>query len=63
MKANSLIKNFLATKKNTSFIDVWKPMLNKVGTPVEDLFVEDRLQMNEKGYAIWEKKIKPYLVK
>ena len=50
-------------KKNTAFIDVYKQMLNADGTPMEDIFIEDKLHMNAKGYAIWQKIIEPYLLK
>jgi len=62
-EANSLIKNFLKDKKNTAFIDVYHKMLNKNGTPIKDIFIEDELHMNAKGYAIWQKTIEPYLIK
>jgi lysophospholipase L1-like esterase len=62
-RGNALIKEFLATKKKTAFVDVWTPMLNEDGKPREELFIEDRLHMNAKGYAIWQKKIEPYLLK
>ena len=62
-KGNALIKEFLATKKKTAFVDVWTPMLNEEGRPREELFVADRLHMNEKGYAIWTEKIRPCLLK
>lgn len=61
--ANSLIKNFLKGKKNAAFIDVYHSMLNEDGTPKKDIFIEDGLHMNAKGYAIWQKIIKPYLLK
>lgn len=61
-RGNSLIKKFLKKEKNTAYVDVWKPMLNNDGRPREELFVEDKLHMNEKGYAIWQKKIGPYLL-
>jgi lysophospholipase L1-like esterase len=38
-------------------------MLNKNGTPIKDIFLEDELHMNAKGYAIWQKAIQPYLLK
>ena len=60
--ANRLIKNFLATKKNTAFVNVWALMLDKNGKPREELFVADRLHMNDEGYAVWTKKLKPYLL-
>jgi lysophospholipase L1-like esterase len=62
-EANSLIKKFLKNKKNTAFIDVYHKMLNKNGTPIKDIFLEDELHMNAKGYAIWQKAIQPYLLK
>jgi lysophospholipase L1-like esterase len=60
---NALIKDFLKKEKKTAYVDVWKPMLNEEGKPKEELFVEDKLHMNEKGYAIWQKKIEPKLVR
>lgn len=62
-QANSLIKSFLAKQKNTSYIDVFNPMLLPNGKPKPDLFLEDKLHMNEKGYVIWQKAIQPYLIK
>ncbi|RYZ29367.1 MAG: G-D-S-L family lipolytic protein [Chitinophagaceae bacterium] len=62
-RGNALIKEFLATEKKTAFVDVWMPMLTEDGKPREELFLADRLHMNEKGYAIWTEKIAPHLVK
>lgn len=62
-EANLLIKNYLKTKRNTAFIDVYNKMLNTDGTPIKEIFIEDNLHMNAKGYAIWKKVIMPYLVK
>lgn len=62
-KANSLIQKFLKDKKNADFIDVFHSMLNKNGLPRKDIFLSDGLHMNEKGYAIWQKIIQPYLIK
>ena len=62
-KANSLIKKFLKGKQNASFIDVYHAMLDKDRLPKKDIFLEDGLHMNAKGYAIWQKIIQPYLLK
>ncbi|NJB72419.1 lysophospholipase L1-like esterase [Saonia flava] len=35
-----------------AFSDVWKPMLNKRKLK-KDIFIQDGLHMNSKGYAIW----------
>jgi lysophospholipase L1-like esterase len=62
-ETNMLIKTFLEKKKKTAFIDVYHKMLKPDGTPMDDIFLEDKLHMNAKGYAIWQKAIKPYLLK
>jgi len=60
---NEMIENYLKKQKNAEFIDVWKPMLGPDGKPRQELFVEDNLHMNAKGYAIWQKLIQPTLLK
>jgi lysophospholipase L1-like esterase len=62
-EANAIIKDYLAGKPKTAFIDVYSKMLNPDGSVMSDIFVEDNLHMNAKGYAIWKKTILPYLLK
>jgi len=59
---NDAVKKFLKTKNNTSFADVYNKMFKR-GKLKEELFLEDNLHMNEKGYDIWQKAINPYLLK
>ena len=59
--ANEMIKKFLSKKSKTGFVDVYHKMLKADGTPMDDIFMEDKLHMTAKGYAIWQKAIKPYL--
>jgi lysophospholipase L1-like esterase len=63
LEANLAIKNYLKKQKKAVFIDVYYKMLKPDGTPIDDIFLEDRLHMNAKGYAIWQKIIEPYLLK
>ncbi len=60
---NDAIQTFLKKKKNAVFIDVYHKMLAADGKPIDDIFLDDKLHMNSKGYAIWQKEIAPYLVK
>jgi len=62
-EGNQLIKDFLTSQKNAVFVDVHQPMLNQSGQPIPEIFLEDSLHMNAKGYAIWKKEIEPYLIK
>lgn len=63
IEANKQIKKFLSTKSNTAFIDVFHSMLHADSKPMSSIFLSDSLHMNAKGYAIWKKKILPYLIK
>jgi lysophospholipase L1-like esterase len=63
VKVNRAIKKYLKKKKNAAYVDVYNKMFNSDGTVMADLFVGDRLHMNAKGYAIWQKAIQPYLLK
>jgi lysophospholipase L1-like esterase len=59
---NQEVKKYLKKKKHTTFINVWDSMLNASGNPMEDIFIEDKLHMNAKGYSIWQQLIEPHLV-
>jgi lysophospholipase L1-like esterase len=61
--ANKLIREFLEKQKRTGYIDVYHAMLTEDGSPMPDIFLQDNLHMNAKGYHIWQKIIEPYLIK
>ena len=62
-KVNLLIQTYLSIQPHTAFADVYHPMLNPDGSIKAEIFLEDSLHMNAKGYAIWQKVITPYLSK
>lgn len=62
-EGNQLIKDFLTMQKNSVFIDVYHLMLDDSDQPIPELFVDDGLHMNAKGYAVWKKVIEPFLLK
>lgn len=51
--ANESIRAFLKQEKHTAFVDVWPVMLGKDGNPKPEIFVDDRLHMNDDGYKLW----------
>jgi hypothetical protein len=57
-----LIKNYIAGKPNSSFIDVGT-VIFKPGTTTPDssLFRPDLLHLNSKGYDKWQLVLTPYL--
>ncbi|HVS96688.1 MAG TPA: GDSL-type esterase/lipase family protein [Puia sp.] len=62
-EANDLIRNFIAQRSHAAFVDVYHLMLNARGRPMDELFIADKLHMNEKGYKIWQQALLPYLDK
>lgn len=58
---NQQLKVWTAKQKDVSFIDVFTPMLDAQGAVKKDIFLEDGLHMNRKGYAIWTKVIQQYV--
>jgi lysophospholipase L1-like esterase len=62
-EVNAQIKSFLLKNKKTAFADVYAKMLDANGEPMHDIFLDDKLHMNAKGYAIWKEVIGPYLIK
>lgn len=63
IEANNLIQNFLSARPYTGFINVYPKMLTADGNLMPEIYVEDKLHMNAKGYIIWQKEIEPFLLK
>lgn len=60
-EANALVRAETAKMHDVRFIDVATPMLGADGKPRTDLFIEDGLHMNRKGYALWRDIVAPCL--
>ena len=60
-EANRLIHDFCKSRKGLVYLDVFTPMLDEEGQPRKELFVEDGLHLNEKGYELWTSLLKPHL--
>jgi hypothetical protein len=52
-KANNLIENVCNHHKNTWFIKTDFAFLNEKGEARDDLFISDKLHLNEDGYKVW----------
>jgi lysophospholipase L1-like esterase len=62
-ETNTQIAKFLKKEKNAAYIDIYTPMLDEVGKPRKELFLQDSLHMTPEGYAIWGITIQPYLLR
>ncbi|MFY0653584.1 MAG: hypothetical protein JXQ96_16185 [Cyclobacteriaceae bacterium] len=61
LELNKEFKKYCDSKDNMNFANVWDPMLGKDGTPMKDIFIEDGLHMNSKGYDIWAEVLREYV--
>jgi lysophospholipase L1-like esterase len=62
-EANRLIRDFLSREHNTRYVDVFSKMINDAGRPSPEIFTEDSLHMNAKGYVIWKAEIGKVLLR
>ena len=62
-KWNESVRNLAETEANLVFVDVSPPMLSADDKPRSELYTDDMLHMNEKGYKIWTKLVKINLKK
>lgn len=59
-RLNRKFKKLSRKDADLAYADVWKPMLIN-GHVMTDLFIEDGLHMNAKGYAIWYDVLKEFI--
>jgi lysophospholipase L1-like esterase len=60
-ETNALIAGFVRTLPNTGYIDIFGPMMTDSGKARPELFLPDRLHLNEAGYQLWRTVIAQHL--
>jgi lysophospholipase L1-like esterase len=61
VETNRVIREYVATRPDLGFVDLWDAMLTADGKPREDLWVEDRVHPNHAGYLIRARLTRPLL--
>lgn len=56
------MERFCRKTSGFEYADVWTAMLDRNGMVYTDIFIEDKLHMNKKGYDIWQVVIEEFLV-
>lgn len=57
--ANDLVRAYADLHPLVDYVDVFTPMLAADGSPRTELFRKDELHLNDQGYALWRKIIRP----
>lgn len=60
---NQLLQSFCKQSKKYQFIDMQKDFYLPNGELMQDIFIEDKLHLNEKGYKIWTAAIRNHFAK
>jgi lysophospholipase L1-like esterase len=61
-QANALLKTKCESDPLLTYIDAAAPMLDEKGDVLQDIFIQDNLHLNEKGYGIWSRAIRSVLI-
>jgi lysophospholipase L1-like esterase len=59
--ANRLVQDYAASHPGVDYIDVFTPMLATDGSPRRELYAQDALHLNDAGYALWRRLIRPFV--
>jgi len=62
-RCNRMIAKECAKDKRLNFVDVSKVMLGANGKPLPEIWLADKLHMNDKGYQRWAAIVRPLLAK
>ena len=60
-EANAKVAEYLQSRPQFHYADIATPMLDKDGQPRAELFVADRLHLNEDGYKLWTVIVQPLI--
>jgi lysophospholipase L1-like esterase len=60
-EANRLIAADAKEDGDITYVDVWPAMIDESGEPQKDIFLEDGLHMNDKGYDLWAEALRPLM--
>ncbi|MEM6505113.1 MAG: SGNH/GDSL hydrolase family protein [Planctomycetota bacterium] len=62
LEVNEGLAELADERKSVVYIDIATPMLGEDGKPRADLFIQDNLHLNRRGYQLWRNTIRPVLI-
>lgn len=62
-EANMMIKDFSGKDGRLFYFDSAAPLLSRDGKPNPAFFLKDQLHLNDKGYEVWTKLLRPIIEK
>ena len=60
---NRLLEEYCSKASQVSYQDTWKGLTDSQGNPRPELYIQDQLHLNAKGYLVWNQLFAPYFTK
>lgn len=60
VEANRMVREYADKHPNLDYADLATPLLNSDGKP-KDVYMDDGLHLNERGYLLWQQALAPHL--
>lgn len=57
---NQKLKQYCLAKEGVEFVPTWVALTDEAGNPRPELYIQDQLHLNEKGYEIWTEIFRQY---
>ena len=61
IELNSMYKKYISSIEGGTYIDLYHPMLNQMGSIRSELYLSDGLHLSRLGYEIWSSVLKKFL--
>ncbi len=61
VELNSMYKKYILSVEGGTYIDLYHPMLNQMGSIRSELYLSDGLHLNRLGYKIWSNELNKFL--
>lgn len=61
VEVNRKVKEYNKQNGQLYYVDLATPLLGSDGRPDDSLFLDDQLHLNQKGYALWNRILRPEL--
>jgi lysophospholipase L1-like esterase len=62
-EANAMIKDFSEKDDRLYYFDSAAPLLSSDGKPNAEFFLKDQLHLNDQGYEVWTRQLRPIIEK
>lgn len=57
---NQLLSRYCEQTEKVTYLDTWKALTDINGNPRPELYIQDQLHLNTKGYLVWNQLFTPY---